>query len=68
MVGPTRGGPTRTQLAWQALSNEARLRLFSMMVDSVLSYGAEVWGVQLATKAGWCGGWGAEGRGGSSPQ
>ena len=28
-----------------------QLQLFSTMVDSVLSYGAEVWGMQLAAKA-----------------
>jgi hypothetical protein len=28
-----------------------RMRLFSTMVDSVLSYGAEVWGIQLAAAA-----------------
>ena len=56
--------PARTQLARLALSNTrarcaelgveaapVHLRLFSMMVDSVLSHGAEVWGVQLVARA-----------------
>jgi len=30
---------------------DIHLRLFGVMVDSVLSYGAEVWGVQLAARA-----------------
>lgn len=33
-----------------------RMRLFSSMVDSVLSYGAEVWGLQLAARAAASGG------------
>jgi hypothetical protein len=53
--------PARTKAALHnsrarcaALGIEAprvQLRLFSTLVDSVLSYGAEVWGVQLAAKA-----------------
>ena len=56
--------PARTQLARLAMHNcrarcaelgiesaAVQLRLFGVMVDTVLSYGAEVWGVQLATKA-----------------
>ena len=56
--------PPRTQLARWAMHNcrarcaelgiestAVQLRLFSIMVDSVLSYGAEIWGVQLAAKA-----------------
>ena len=42
----------RTRCA--ALGIEApavQLRLFSAMVDSVLSYGAEVWATQLVAKA-----------------
>jgi hypothetical protein len=56
--------PVRAQLARAAMHNcrarcaelgieaaPVQLRLFSTMVDSVLSYGAEVWGMQLAAKA-----------------
>jgi len=56
--------PARTQLARAAMHScrarcaelgiqaaDVQLRLFGAMVDSVLSYGAEVWGVQLAAKA-----------------
>ena len=56
--------PARTQLAGLALSNMrarcaqlgiqaagVRLQLFSTLVDSVLSYGAEVWAPQLSAKA-----------------
>ena len=54
----------RTKAAWAALHNcrarcaalgleapRMQLRLFSSLVDSVLSYDAEVWGMQLAAKA-----------------
>ena len=57
-------GTARAQLARAAMHScrarcaelgieaaDVQLRLFSTMVDSVLSYGAEVWGVQLAAKA-----------------
>ena len=61
--------PARTKAAWAALHNSrarcaalgieaarVQLRLFSTMVDPVLSYGAEVWGMQLAAKAAASGG------------
>ena len=57
-------GAARTQLGRAAMHScrarcaelgieaaSVHLWLFSVMVDSVLSYGAEVWGVQLAAKA-----------------
>ena len=57
-------GPQRAQLGRAAMHScrarcaelgieaaSVHLRLFSIMVDSVLSYGAEVWGIQLAAKA-----------------
>ena len=56
--------PARARAAGAALHNcrarcaalgieaaSAQLQLFSSLVDSVLSYGAEVWGPQLAAKA-----------------
>ena len=56
--------PARTKAAWAALHNSrarcaalgieaprVQLRLFSALVDSVLSYGSEVWGMQLAARA-----------------
>ena len=56
--------PARAKAAGAALHNcrarcaalgieaaSAQLQLFSSLVDSVLSYGAEVWGLQLAAKA-----------------
>ena len=56
--------PARAKAAWAALHNcrarcaalgieapKTQLRLFSSLVDSMLSYGAEVWGTQLAAKA-----------------
>ena len=59
--------PARAQLARLAMHNcrtrcaevgieaaPVQLRLFGTMVDSVLSHGAEVWGVQLAAKAACC--------------
>ena len=61
--------PARTKAAWAALhTSRARcaalgieaahvhLRLFSSLVDPVLSYGAEVWGMQPAAKAATAGG------------
>lgn len=61
--------PGRAAAAWRAMHNcrarcaaldieapRAQLQLFSTMVDSVLSYGAEVWGVRLAAKAAATGG------------
>ena len=61
--------PARTQAARAALhdcrarcaalgveSAPSQLRLFSALVDSKLSYGAEVWGMQLAAKAAAAGG------------
>ena len=61
--------PGRAKAAWAALHNSrarcaalgveaahVHLRLFSSLVDSVLSYGAEVWGLQLAAKAATTGG------------
>ena len=65
-VGPLAGsaGPARTVVARAALAAcntrcaalgvvaaVVRLRLFSTMVDSVLSHGAEVWAVQLVAAA-----------------
>lgn len=57
-------GAARAQLARAAMHScrarcaalgieaaSVHLRLFSIMVDSVMSYGAEVWGVQLVAKA-----------------
>jgi hypothetical protein len=56
--------PARNKAAWAALHNcrarcaalgveaaPVQLKLFGTMVDSVLSFGAEVWGTQLAAKA-----------------
>ncbi|KAI3432579.1 hypothetical protein D9Q98_004128 [Chlorella vulgaris] len=34
--------------AWGVEAAPLQLRLFSTMVDAVLSYGSEVWGMQLA--------------------
>ena len=63
--------PARTQAVLAALhdcrarcaalgveSAPSQLRLFSALVDSKLSYGAEVWGMQLAAKAAAAGGGG----------
>ena len=49
----------RNQQAAQQAAEQAahvHLRLFSSLVYSVLSYGAEVWGMQLAAKAATTGG------------